>query len=104
MAGDFRVSGRNVPAGWAAFRALRQAPAPHQPKRHGNWKHGMRSRFGIDEGRKIRVMLRILDAPRIGAVLRVPGVLAWLYPPRPMGWMHFTKQRSLAAHRAKHAY
>jgi hypothetical protein len=32
--------GRNAPTGWAAFRALRQTPAPISPRRHGNWKHG----------------------------------------------------------------
>ena len=80
------MSGRNVPAGWAAFRALRQTPAPHRPKRHGNWKHGARSRLGMEEWRELRVMLRILDAPRVGAGLRVPGVLEWLFKPRPAGW------------------
>lgn len=87
------MSGRNEPGGWAAFRALRQTPAPHRPKRHGNWKHGARSRFGIEEGRKIRETLRILDAPSVGAVLRVPGALAWLFPPRPIGWGGYRLRR-----------
>lgn len=98
------MTGRNVPAGWAAFRAIRQTPGRQRPKRHGNWKHGGRSRFGIDQGRKLRAMLRIIDAPRRGVGLVVPSVLGWLFPLRPLGWAHFTKQRLVAADRAKRAH
>lgn len=88
------MSGRNVPNGWAAFRALRQTPARHRPKRHGNWQHGGRSRFGIDEGRKLRLMLRLIAAPGAGLGLAAPSFLEWLAPPRPVGWGGFRNRRS----------
>jgi hypothetical protein len=54
----------NLPSGWVAFRALRRASAKPRPTRHGNWKHGGQSRAGLEQERKLRLVLRLLDAPR----------------------------------------
>ncbi len=51
---------RNVPTGWAAFRAFRQIPAPEFCRQHGNWSHGQYSRDGIASMRMVRLCIRIL--------------------------------------------
>lgn len=51
---------RNAPAGWAAFRALRQKPATILPRRHGNWVHGNYSRQRIEGLRLVRACSRIM--------------------------------------------
>jgi hypothetical protein len=40
---------RDAPAGWAAFRALRQRPAPVPPRRHGNHRHGRYAKRSVEE-------------------------------------------------------
>jgi hypothetical protein len=39
----------NAPAGWAAFRALRQRPAPIPLRRHGNHRHGRYAKRSVEE-------------------------------------------------------
>ncbi len=86
------MKGRNVPSSWAGFRALRQRPAPICPPRHGNWKHGMRSRWGIAEGRSVRALILavdVLDGRRRVPDERLVSVAVSLAPflaPRPVGW------------------
>lgn len=75
----------NVPTGWSAFRVLRQEPERVRPLRHGNWKHGSRSERGRAKMRELRLLLRVINSPRVLA--RVPdGLLDQWFPPRPMGW------------------
>lgn len=89
------MSGRNVPAGWAAFRALRQTPTRHRPKRHGNWKYGGRSRLGRQQMRETRLLLRVLDVLDGRSAQTIsPGALAWLSPPRPIGWGWYRIRRA----------
>lgn len=79
------MSRSNVPAGWSAFRVLRQAPERARPVLHGNWKHGCRSKRSLAEMREFRLLLRMADSPRFLA--QVPDcILHQLFPPRPMGW------------------
>ena len=85
----------NVPAGWAAFRVLRQEPGRVRPRWHGNWKHGARSKRGREAAREVRFILRVADSPRL--FLRVPDFLLnrW-FPPRPMGWREYFIRREAA--------
>ena len=53
--------GRNAPTGWAAFRALRQTPAPIPPRRHGNWKHGKYAKDSITSRLRFRWAIAVLD-------------------------------------------
>jgi hypothetical protein len=81
--------GRNAPTGWAAFRALRQTPAPIPPRRHGNWKHGHFAKG--DPMAKLRFLWAL-------------GVLngRWNGPPpwaesAPPGWSAFRRRRAPGA-------
>jgi hypothetical protein len=75
----------NVPAGWSAFRVLRQKSERVRPVRHGNWKHGARSKRALAEMRELRFLLRVADSPRFRA--RLPDCVLHRLPPlRPMGW------------------
>lgn len=88
------MTGRNVPAGWAAFRALRQTPAPHRAKRHGNWRHGGRSRWGVEQAREVRCLVRaldVLDGRRVGKL--APHFMGWLRPLRVAGWGGYRLRR-----------
>ena len=50
----------NSPTGWAAFRLLRQSPAPLPLRRHGNRVHGRYSKAHIEEMRELRWCVKII--------------------------------------------
>ena len=54
----------NSPAGWAAFRALRQRPAPIPRRRHGNRKHGNYTKSGRASMGRVRLLARLLRTGR----------------------------------------
>ncbi len=88
----------NVPTGWAGFRALRQAPAPVRPVRHGNWKHGLRSKSYPRERREFLWACRALDVAlgrrRGRALSRMPAELLDVWcPPLAEGWAGFRRLR-----------
>ena len=87
MAGTAPLSGHNRPAGWAAFRALRQKPGTAHAPRHGNWRHGMRSREGQAAMRQVRFVGWLLRKP--GRLMAVPD--AWLLA-TPLGWLAYRTQ------------
>jgi hypothetical protein len=91
------MSGRNVPAGWATFCALRKTPTRHPQIRHGNWKHGNRSRSGIQQWRELRFAIRALAALDKGHDMAMSTFMAWLFPLRPIGWCGFLVKRTLGA-------
>jgi hypothetical protein len=78
----------NSPAGWAAFRALRQKPAPIPRHRHGNRKHGNYSKSGRASMALIRFCARALRTGR--------GDLSTFYGPQPVapGWRAFRAEQS----------
>lgn len=82
------MTGRNLPAGWAAFQALRQRPAPIRPRLHGNWRHGMRSKRGREDAALVRLLVRVLRRPSLAP--------DWLLEtaPRPMGWRGYLAGRN----------
>jgi hypothetical protein len=49
---------RDALAGWAAFRALRQRPAPARPRRHGNLRHGRCAKGSSEDRRWLRLWMR----------------------------------------------
>ncbi len=73
----------NSPAGWAAFRTLRQRPAPAPRRRHGNYRHGSYSKSCRESMALIRFCARALRTGR--------GDLSTFYGPRPEapGWRVF---------------
>ena len=85
MAGAIAVRLRNAPSGWAAFRALRQTPAKIRPARHGNWRHGGRSKAFPGLMRELRFAGWLLRRP--GRLMAMPDAVldAWC-PPPPLGW------------------
>ena len=52
--------GQNTPAGWHAFRVLRQKPAAVPVRRHGNYRHGDYSKGRIESMRLLRACVRVL--------------------------------------------
>jgi hypothetical protein len=50
-------------SGWAAFRALRQSPAPIPRRRHGNWLHGRYSKGQINQMREVRRCVKVIWQP-----------------------------------------
>lgn len=88
MAGAEPMNRHNDPTGWAAFRALRQAPSPAYAPRHGNWRHGMRSKAGIAAMRRVRLATRVWKM-RPRQLLAIPAEVfdAWFpLQPSPVGW------------------
>jgi hypothetical protein len=78
---------RDAPAGWAAFRALRQRPAPIPPRRHGNHRHGRYAKSTADARRRFRLWARWLRGGEVGEA--VPG----LPPPEHPGWWRYRERR-----------
>lgn len=81
---------RNVPAGWTAFRAFRQRPAPIPDRQHGNHRHGRYSRQGRKERALVRLCAGLLRAG--SGDMPVPGLL----PTRPLGWAGYRTGRAAA--------
>lgn len=90
------MTGRNVPAGWGAFCALRQKPAPIPRAVHGNWRHGGRSESGREQMRQIRFCVRVLRRP--GLLMTLPDSFpeGWLTR-NPAGWRAYAAWRSTVA-------
>ena len=84
---------RNIPAGWAAFRALRQTPHTIRAPRHGNWKHGLRSLKGQAEMRMLRRTIRLLDWLEHSRGRTMPDFMGKWFPPRPLGWRGYLARR-----------
>jgi hypothetical protein len=80
---------RNVPTGWAAFRAFRQIPTPEFCLPHGNWKHGRYSRDGIASMRMVMLCTRILRGDLSLRHISGPG----LTRPMPPGWSAYRVAR-----------
>jgi hypothetical protein len=59
---------RNTPSGWRAFCALRCAPVPIPPRRHGNWKHGAYAKADIEAFRRVRALIQALRRGAWGVV------------------------------------
>jgi hypothetical protein len=78
----------NSPTGWAAFRALRQRPAPVPRRRHGNRKHGNYTQSARASMALIRFCARALRTGR--------GDLSTFYGRQPVapGWRVFRKGQS----------
>ncbi len=51
------------PAGWRAFRMLRQRPADLPRLRHGNYRHGEYSKGSAAGLKKVRALVRVLPRP-----------------------------------------
>jgi hypothetical protein len=81
----------NRPGGWAGYLAARDPQAPTPPKRrHGNQRHGKRTKAGVASRRMIRACIRMLRAGCWNAP--VPGL-----PRRPPGWASFRDRHELQA-------
>lgn len=78
---------RNGLAGWPAFRASRQQPAPIPSRRHGNWKHGRYTKDRRDSARLFRALCGVLNG-------RGDQLDGWT-PPRwkPSGWLVYWASR-----------
>lgn len=76
-------------AGWRAFRALRQPPAPIPIRRHGNYKHGSYAKTDRADRQTIRWCLGVLRG-RVG-----PVPPAFSEPVRPLGWAAYRRAREL---------
>ncbi len=55
--------GRSGPAGWRAFRLLRQHPADRPSLHHGNYRHGWYSKGTNASMAKVRALVRVLRSP-----------------------------------------
>ncbi len=55
--------GRACPAGWLAFRMLRQRPADLPRLCHGNYRHGWYSKGTTASMVKVRALARVLRRP-----------------------------------------
>ena len=77
----------NRPASWAAFRALRQRPAPQPYRPHGNRKHGAYTKAARESRALVRYCVRVIRTGR--------GDLATYYGPQPVapGWRGFRDGR-----------
>jgi hypothetical protein len=75
-------------AGWAAFRALRQRPAPVLVRQHGNHRHGRYAKDSVEERRRFRLYIRALRHVKLGDA--VPGVRL---PPEPSTWRLYRERR-----------
>jgi hypothetical protein len=51
---------QNEPTAWDAFRAFRQTSVPMFTRRHGNFRHGHFSKWGIEGMREVRLSSRPL--------------------------------------------
>jgi len=70
------------PCGWAAFRELRQRPAPIIRRRHANFRHGRFCKRGIEDRRLLRACVAVLR----GRVQEAPCFPLRSVPP---GWQAY---------------
>jgi hypothetical protein len=77
---------RNTPSGWAAFRELRQQPAPIPKRQHGNYRHGRFSRSGRTSMAMIRLCVRMLR----GGLGHMP--VSGFGPGMPLGWRAYRER------------
>jgi hypothetical protein len=70
---SYETNEQRAPTGWALHCRVRDPSARIKPHRHGNWKHGRRSKRGRAELKELREVIRNLNALMRGRAMPHPS-------------------------------